>query len=99
MVKNPLASAGDVGLIPGSGRFPGGRNGHSFQNFCLENPMHRQAWWATLQGHKRVRNDRVTEHACPQARSEMQGEKLNEAISHSFICDIQHRIHFSTFLC
>ena len=46
MVKNPLANAGDirdVGSIPGSGRFPGGRHGNPFQYSCLENPMDRGA--------------------------------------------------------
>jgi len=35
--------AGDVGLIPGSGRSPGGRNGYPLQFSCLENPMERGA--------------------------------------------------------
>ena len=37
MVKNPLARR-DLGLIPGLGRFPGGRNGNPLQYSCLENP-------------------------------------------------------------
>ena len=42
MVKNPSANpgdAGDVGSIPGSGRFPGGGYGNPLQYSCLENPM------------------------------------------------------------
>ena len=39
MVKNPLASAGDMGLIPGLGRSPSVGNGNPLQNSCLENPM------------------------------------------------------------
>ena len=53
MVENPPASAGetgDVGLIPGSGRSPGEENGNPLQYSCLENPMDRVAWWATVQG-------------------------------------------------
>ena len=50
MVKNPSANAGDVGSIPGSGRFPGGRHGNPLQNSCLENPMDRGAWRATVHG-------------------------------------------------
>ena len=38
VVKNPPANAGDVGLIPGSGRSPGERNGNPLQYSCLENP-------------------------------------------------------------
>ena len=53
MVKNPPAFAGDtgdVGLIPGSGKSPGGGNGNPFQYSCLGNPMDRGAWWATVHG-------------------------------------------------
>ena len=39
---------GDVGLIPGSGRSRGEGNGYTFQYSCLENPMDRGAWWATV---------------------------------------------------
>ena len=46
-IKNPPANAGDlrdVGLIPGSGRSPGGGNGNPVQYSCLENPMDRGAY-------------------------------------------------------
>ena len=43
-------STGDSGLIPGSRRSPGGGNGNSLQCSCLENPMDRGAWWATVHG-------------------------------------------------
>ena len=46
MVKNLPGNAGDVGLIPGSGRYPGGGNDNSLQYSCLENPMDRGAWQA-----------------------------------------------------
>ena len=36
------------GSIPGSGRFPGEGNGNPLQYSCLENPMERGAWWATV---------------------------------------------------
>ena len=52
VVKNLSASAGDkrdVGLIPGLGRSPGG-NGNPLQYFCLEDPMGRGAWRATVRG-------------------------------------------------
>ena len=51
VVKNLPANAGnviDVGLIFGSGRSPGGGNGNPLQYSCLENPMDRGAWWATV---------------------------------------------------
>ena len=53
VVKNPPANAGgagDVGLIPGLGRSPGGEKGHLFQCSCLENPMDRGARGATVHG-------------------------------------------------
>ena len=42
MVKNPPASAGDVSLIPGLGKSPGGGNGKILQYSCLENPMDKE---------------------------------------------------------
>ena len=41
---------GDLGLISGSGRYPGEENGNPLQYSCLGNPMGRQAWWATVYG-------------------------------------------------
>ena len=39
-----------LGSIPGLGRSPGEGNGNPFQYSCLENPMDRGAWWATVHG-------------------------------------------------
>jgi len=53
VIKNPPASAGDTGeasSIPGVGRSPGEGNGNPLQCSCLENPMDRGAWWATVHG-------------------------------------------------
>ena len=53
MVKHPSANAGDArdaGLIPESRRSPGGGHGNPLQYSCLENPMDRGAWWATVHG-------------------------------------------------
>ena len=53
MIKHPPANAGDlreVGSIPGSGRFPGRGHGNPLQSSCLENPMDRGAWGATVHG-------------------------------------------------
>ena len=52
MVKNLPANAGDVidaGSIPGSGKIPWRRACNPLQHSCLENPMDRGAWWATVQ--------------------------------------------------
>ena len=51
--KNPPANAGDTGdmdSIPGSGRSPGGEYGSPLWYSCLENPMDRGDWWATVHG-------------------------------------------------
>ena len=48
VVKNPPANAGDTGLIPELGRSPGEGNGNPLQYSCLENPMVRKAWQATV---------------------------------------------------
>ena len=51
VVKNPSAIAGDArdtGLIPGSGRSSGGGNDNPLQYSCLEDPMDRGAWQATV---------------------------------------------------
>ena len=51
LVKNPSASAGDLrdlDLIPGLGRAPGGGHGSPLWYSCLETPMVRGAWWATV---------------------------------------------------
>ena len=60
MVQNSPANAGelrDAGLIPGSGRYPGGGNDNPLQYTCLENPMDRGAWQATTVGSQRVGHD------------------------------------------
>ena len=51
MIKNPPAHAGDIrdmSSIPESGRSPGGGHGNPFQYSCLENPIDRGAWRATV---------------------------------------------------
>ena len=42
--KASVYNAGDLGLIPGSGRSPGEGNGNLLQYYCLENPMDKGAW-------------------------------------------------------
>ena len=53
VVKNPPAKTGgirDLGSVPGLGRSPGEGNGNPLQYSCLENPMDRGAWRATVHG-------------------------------------------------
>ena len=46
--KETASNAGDLGLTPRLGRSPGGGYGNPLQYTCLENPMDRGAWWATV---------------------------------------------------
>ena len=48
--KESVCNAGDLGSIAGLGRSPGEGTGNPSQYFCLENPMDRGAWWATVHG-------------------------------------------------
>ena len=48
--KASAYNAGDLGSIPGSGRSPGEGNGNPLQYSCLENPMDKEAWQATVDG-------------------------------------------------
>ena len=68
MVKNPTnaGDTGDTGLIPRSGRSPGGGNGNPLQCSCLGNSMDRGAWQATV--HRVAKESDMTEqlliHTC-----------------------------------
>ena len=48
--KQSACNAGDLGLISGSGRPPGEGNGNPPKYSCLENPVARGAWFATVHG-------------------------------------------------
>ena len=57
MVKNLHANSGDtgdIGSVPGLGRFFGEGNGNPVQYSCLENPINRGAWWAAV--HRVMKN-------------------------------------------
>ena len=72
MVKNLPANAGDerdVGLIPGSGRSPGGGHSNPLQYSCLENPMDRGAWRPTVHSLTESGTPEVTGHARTCAHS------------------------------
>ena len=65
-VKNPPANAGDVrdaDSIPGLGRTPGGGHGNPLQYSCLENPMDRGFWQATV--HRVAKSWTRLKQACP----------------------------------
>ena len=62
--------AGDLGLIAGLGRSPGEGNGNPLQYSCLENPMGRGAWQATVHGVTRARHDLETKPPSPLPQRE-----------------------------
>ena len=67
VVKSPLAIAGDLrdrGLIPRSGRCPGGGHGNPLQYSCLKNPVDRGAWWAVVHGITKSQTRLKTWHTC-----------------------------------
>ena len=82
--KESASNAGDLGSIPGSGRSPGEGNGNPLQCSCLENPMDRGGWQATVHGVTRVRHDLVTTHnsAYPQTAH---GKEAVQVISDHYI--------------
>ena len=61
--EEPACSAGGPGSIPGSGRSPGGGHGDPLQCSCLENPMDRGAWWATVHGVANSQTSHTHTHA------------------------------------
>ena len=66
VIKNLPDNVGDMGLIPGSGGAPGEGNGNPLQYSCLENPMDKGAWWATVYGVTRVRYALATKPPPPE---------------------------------
>ena len=58
--KGPACNAGDPGSISGSGRSPGEGNGNPRRYSCLENPMDKGAWRATVHGITRIGHELVT---------------------------------------
>ena len=64
--KESACNVGDLGSIPGSGKCLRERTGNLFQYSCLENPMDRVAWWATVHGSAELDTTEWLTHTCPQ---------------------------------
>ena len=79
VIKNPLASAGDSGVTPGSGGFPGGGNGNPLQCSCLDDPMDRGAWGAIAHG--------------VEKESDTTEQQNNTNLSHIYTIDTTYRIN------
>ena len=77
---------GDMGSVPGSGRSPGGGNGNPLQYSCLENPVDRGAWWATVHGVTESDMTEVTEHAhtCLSTFLQVNKYKTNRVAHNTF---------------
>ena len=78
------ASAGnarDSGSISGLGKSLGGRNGNPLQYFCLENPMDREAWWATVHwvARSQTRLKRLSTHSHQDNGDLYQKKKRSQA--------------------
>ena len=88
MVKNPPANAGgirDTGLMPGSGRSPGEGHGNPLQYSCLEKPMDRGAWQATVCGVAGLdMTERLSMHACTHTHN----QAVEMRIVFYFICSL-----------
>ena len=76
--KELVCNVGDLGSIPGLGRSPGGGHGNLLQYTCLENPMPRRAWWATVHGVTKLHmTERLsTANRCSQPPWEIEGMKV-----------------------
>ena len=87
-VKNPPANAGDikdVGSIPGSGRSPGGGHDDPLQYSCLEKPMDRAAWWATVHGVSQSQS-RLSDLACMQVLCSCLAHRAEICTNHRIVC-------------
>ena len=81
VIKNLPASAGEVrdtGSIPGLGRSPGGEHGNPLQYSCLESPMDRGAWWATVHGvtKSRTRLEQLSNHSTSLPKKDLRNIQL-----------------------
>ena len=74
------SKAGDPDLISGSGRSPGEGNGNPLQYSCLENPMNRGAWRATVHGVIRVGYDLAAEKRERERGKNLAGHFIEAAL-------------------
>ena len=86
--KEPACSAGHPGSIPGLGWPSGEGNGNPLQYSCLENPMDRGAWWATVHGIARVRHDLAAKPPLSKAGKRTQTARATH-FRETWFCEIE----------
>ena len=89
--KESAYNAGDLGPIPGLGRSPGEENGYPLQNSCLENPMDRGAWWATIHG--------VTKSQTQLSNWAYSGEPKKTSLTQGCLASISSKQWCQSFQC
>ena len=88
--KESACNAGNLGSIPGLGRIPGEGNGNPLQYSCLENPMGRGVWQATVHGVTESRTRLSNQHfSSPQI---LERKKLGQAAELDITSRCQHII-------
>ena len=95
-VKNLVASAIDVrdtGLTHGLGRSPGERHGHPLQDSCLENPMDRGAWRATVHGGHTELDTTETTCALHEAQHSLNMKVKVAQLCPTFYDPMDYRVH------
>ena len=103
VVKNPPANTGDIrdaGSIPEPGRSPGEGHDNPLQYSCLENPMDREAWWATVCGLKRVGHnwrDSVRTHMHTHTHTQLYG--FSHFLTHPSLELSSLKVHLKCSLC
>ena len=98
MLKNPPANAEDVSLRFDLwvGKIPGGGHGSPLQYSCLENPMDRGAWWATVHGVTK------SQTSLKRLRTHVSGEGNTKGalqITGGKIFSFNHLYSFSSSIC
>ena len=82
VIKSPPTNTGDIrgaGSIPESGRSSGGGHGNRLQYSCLENPMDRGAWWATV--HRVAKSWTQLKQLSTHARGKRERDKVRDRVS------------------
>ena len=97
-VKESTCNAGDLGdmcLIPGSGRSPGGGHGNPLQYSCLVNSMVRGTWWATVHRVTKSRTQlkQLNMHACTYIYDSL--KKLTEFLLVKFLISRHGNLNFT----